>query len=489
MDGPRSFGGRLADLAAQCPDDVVLRFAAPGGTERELTARQADRRASQVAAALAARGLGHGDRLSVALRNGPEFVLSVLAAWRLGAVPVPMRWDLPGWELARVRAVIGAPVHLAEGDTGWLAATAADPVPDLPDLVPPQCHGICSSGSTGTPKVILADRPGLFDARRAAPFAAAWGPVPRPETILVPAPMYHTNGFFTLQSLLAGDRLVVLERFDAALAVDLIERHAVTTFTATPTMLRRLAALPGIGERDLSGLRWVLQGAAPLPPALARRWCELLGPERMFTAYGMTEGFGFTGLRGDEWAGHEGSVGRPVRGTEIRVLDESGRPVPPGEPGLVHLRCATSGQHRYVGSAPEPGENSDAPASSDGFATAGDLGYLDEDGYLYLLDRAADLIVTGGANVYPAEVENALLDHPGIADVAVIGLRDPEWGRRVHAVVEPADPAAPPADVIAYARSRLAPYKVPKTVEFVAALPRSAATKLSRTALVQERGG
>ncbi|ROO85193.1 bile acid-coenzyme A ligase [Actinocorallia herbida] len=482
MDEPRSFGAQLADLAARRPDDVVLRFAAPGGAETALTAGGAHRRASQIAVALDARGLRRGDRLSLALRNTPEFVLSVLAAWRLGAVPVPMRWDLPDWELSRVRAVVRAKVHLAAEDAGWLAATAADPVPELRDLVPPQCHGICSSGSTGTPKVILADRPGYFDARRAAPFAAAWGPVPRPETILVPAPMYHTNGFFTLQSLLAGDRLVVLERFDAAQAVDLIERHAVTTFTATPTMLRRLAALPGIEERDLSGLRWILQGAAPLPPALARRWCGLVGPERMFTAYGMTEGFGFTGLRGDEWAGHEGSVGRPVRGTEIRILDDDGEPVPAGEPGLVHLRCTTSGQHRYVGSAP------DAPATSDGFATAGDIGYLDEDGYLYLLDRAVDLIVTGGANVYPAEVEHALLDHPGIADVAVIGLRDPEWGRRVHAVIEPAAPLTA-ADVITYARARLAPYKVPKTVEFVAALPRSAATKLSRTALVAERGG
>jgi bile acid-coenzyme A ligase len=313
----------------------------------------------------------------------------------------------------------------------------------------------------------------------------AWRPVRRPQTILVPAPMYHTNGFATLLCLLAGDHLVVLEKFDPARVVDVVERHRVTHFTATPTMLQRIASLPGIESRDLSSLEWILQGAAPMPPSLVRRWVELIGAERIVMAYGMTEGFGLTAIRADEWMAHEGSVGRGFGGTEIRILDERGRDLPPREIGEIHLRSSVLGPSRYLGNVPPP------RGTDDGFYTAGDLGHLDADGYLYVVDRRVDMIVTGGANVFPAEVEAALADHPKIADVVVIGLRDAEWGRRVHALVEPKNPADPPtaAEVVAWAKSRLAPYKLPKTVELVGAIPRSEATKVNRRRLVEERGG
>jgi bile acid-coenzyme A ligase len=202
-------------------------------------------------------------------------------------------------------------------------------------------------------------------------------------------------------------------------------------------------------------------------------------------AYGMTEGFGLTALRGDEWLTHEGSVGRGFRDTELRILGEGGEELPVGEIGTVYLRSSVGGSYTYLGDAPR------AAATADGFSSAGDMGYLDDEGYLYLKDRAVDLIISGGANVFPAEVEAALIDHPKVADVVVIGLRDPEWGRRVHVVLEPADHTAPPTsdDIIAYAKGRLAAYKVPKTVEVVDAIPRSAATKVNRKAMVAARGG
>jgi bile acid-coenzyme A ligase len=230
---------------------------------------------------------------------------------------------------------------------------------------------------------------------------------------------------------------------------------------------------------------WIQQGAAPMPPSLVHRWADLIGPERIVMAYGMTEAIGITALRGDEWMRHQGSVGRGLRGTEIRILDADGRELPPGEIGEIFLRAPSYGGSTYLGAAPRLAE------TPDGFRAVGDMGYLDGDGYLYLVDRRADLIITGGANVFPAEVEAALIDHPKIADIVVIGLRDAEWGRRVHAVIEPADPAAPPEadEVIAYAKRRLAPYKVPKTIELVEAVPRSAATKVNRGRLVEARGG
>ncbi|MHC5257708.1 class I adenylate-forming enzyme family protein [Streptomyces sp. UC4497] len=486
MESGTGIAHLIRKLAASCTGAEVLRHVALDGSESAFTWRELDRRSDQLAGALAARGLRDGDRLSLALRNSPQLILGVFAAWKLGAVPVPVRWDLPEWELGRLREVVRARVHLDADDLAWIDASAAAHVPILPlDIMSPYAHGICSSGSTGTPKVILTARPAVHAPAFSTPLMESWAPVPRPQTILVLAPMYHANGFTTLFGLFDGDRLVVMEKFDAARVVDVIERHRVTTFTATPTMLQRIADLPGIDDRDLSSLEWILQGAAPMPSALVHRWAGLIGAERIIMAYGMTEGLGITALRADEWMTHQGSVGRPLRATELRILDPDGKEVPVGENGDIYLRSPRYHGYEYLGDAPN------LKTTPDGFQTAGDVGHVDADGYLYLLDRRVDIIISGGANIFPAEVEAALIDHPAIADVVVIGLHDPEWGRRVHALIEPTDPAAPPTheEVVAYARGRLAAYKLPKTTEFVDVMPRSAATKVNRGALVAARGG
>ncbi len=329
------------------------------------------------------------------------------------------------------------------------------------------------------------ENPAVWTDEIGKPFVEGWQEVSRPQTVLMATTLYHTNGFATMLNVLAGDTLVTLEKFDAGRVVDLVERHGVSTITATPTMLQRITDLPDVDRRDLSSLEWVLQGAAVIPPSLVHRVIELIGAERFFMAYGMTEGLGLTALRADEWLTHQGSVGRGYRGTELRIVDADGRILPPGEIGEIYLRSPMSGMYRYVGGA------APLPVTDDGFSTAGDMGWMDEEGFLYIADRRVDMIITGGANVFPAEVESALIDHPDIVDVVVVGLSDPEWGRRVHAIVEARDPTAPPdaAEVIAFAKGRLAAYKVPKTVEIVERIPRSASTKISRAALIEERGG
>jgi bile acid-coenzyme A ligase len=222
-----------------------------------------------------------------------------------------------------------------------------------------------------------------------------------------------------------------------------------------------------------------------MPPYLVHRWARLVGPERLIMAYGMSEGLGITAIRADEWMEREGSVGRPMRDTSLRVRDADGNDLPPREVGDIYLQSAVYGGSTYLGGASPP------RLTEDGFCTVGDLGYLDEAGFLYVVDRRVDLIISGGANIYPAEVEIALMDHPKVADVVVIGLKDEEWGRRVHAIVEPADSSDPPTleELRSYAKARLHRFKVPKSIEIVDEIPRSAATKVNRGALLDARGG
>jgi bile acid-coenzyme A ligase len=480
------FGTRLQDLAEQRGEELALVTLAPDGTAHQLTFAQLDARANQWGRALAADGAKFGSLVALGIPNSEHLVLAALGCWKIGAVPVPMRWDLPEWERSRVLAVIDPAVVVDEQHRHALASHAAEQSDEpLPEVVSPNANGICSSGSTGLPKVILTLAQGIWTPESSFPFLAAWAPTAQPQTILVPGPMYHTNGFSPLTYLLGGDRLVVLEKFDAAIVVDAVERYRITNFTATPTMLARIAALPDIHRRDFSSVAWILQGAAVMPHALMHTWFDLLSPEQVVMAYGMTEGLGLTALRGDEWLAHPGSVGRGFRDTEVRILDPQGQLLAPGELGEVYLRSPMSAGYRYLGGAPL------LPSTPDGFRTAGDIGHLDADGYLYIADRRSDMIITGGANVFPAEVECALAEHDDIADVVVIGLADPEWGRRVHAVVQLADRATPLTErqVIAYAKTRLAAYKVPKTVEFVDEIPRTAATKVNRSAMIEARGG
>src|SRR5919205_4395621 len=201
--------------------------------------------------------------------------------------------------------------------------------------------------------------------------------------------------------------------------------------------MRRLAMLPDFAERDFSSFEAMHSSAAVCPIWLKQAWIDKLGAEQVYEVYGSAEGIGATIIRGDEWLEHRGSVGRSPT-CEIRILDEEGRTLPPGEVGEIYFRRldGSTPTFSYVGAEPPK-------TTADGFASLGDLGWLDEDGYLYIADRRVDMIVSGGANVYPAEVEAALSEHPALADVAVIGVPDEEWGRRVHAVVQPANPADP----------------------------------------------
>ena len=482
-EGAMSFSARLLQLGAEGGDDTALLFVAESGETQLLGWRYIADRSIQIARGLGAQGFGHGDRVGIKIRNSPDHVLVALATYHLGAVPVPIRWDLPQWELARVLAVLDPKVVVEPGDP-CITDTADASIEPLPDVMSPHASGVLSSGSTGSPKVILRLVPGLYmPGTSSNRLIEDYGPL-GPQLVLVPAPLYHSNGFMSLGNLLGGDRLLLLERFNTALLLEAIETHGVTGMVATTVMLQRLADDPAFDARDLSSLDWVMHGAAPLPDWLARRWIKRIGEEHFYVCYGSSEGVGATFARGDEYLDHPGTVGKSAMGTEVKILADDGTEPAPGEIGNIYMKSEHGVLATYVGDVPP------IPVAADGFATVGDLGWVDDDGFLYLADRRVDMIVSGGANVYPAEVEAALSEHPGVADVVVIGLSDPQWGRRVHAIVERfSDNPVSADELTAYVGERLARYKVPKTIEFVEEIPRSEATKVNRAALIADREG
>ncbi len=490
---PVSYGRRLAELAEMQPDATAFIFVTTDGSEWPVTWRQLEDRSNRVARGLAKRGVGQGDMVVIELPNSVEHVVAAFAVWKVGGCVLPLRWDLPAWERERVLAVAEPAIVVGRRteDGPWqLAApellddpgSGADP---LPDRIPDPARAIASSGSTGVPKVICGSGSGIYMPTAIENSAANALGQHAGQVQLVPAPFYHTNGsLITFTALLQGQSLIIMERFVADLALELIERHRVNTLTATTIMLQRMARSPDIDTRDLSSVESLLHGAAPLPQWLARFWIDRIGPTGFFIAYGSTENAGTCFVRGDEWLARPGTVGRPVN-TELRIRDDDGRDLPPGEVGMIHMRRPgdSAPVFRYLGDVP-------SSTGTDGFTVLGDLGWLDDDGYLYLADRRLDMIISGGANVYPAEVEAALTEHAGVADAVVIGLPDDEWGERVHAVVQP-NPDVPPTgdDLRGHCRERLAAYKVPKTIEFVERLPRNDAGKIRRGDLARERAG
>jgi bile acid-coenzyme A ligase len=431
--------------------------------------------------------VGTGDVVGLALPSCVEHVLVTVAIWKLGATLLPLRHDLPDWEMDRmlelaVPVVLVSDQHhascpvLTRADLAGTVDLSADP---LPDAVSECVNMVASSGSTGHPKLIVTPTRGVVGS--SAQQASTQGDLEM--RILVLSPLYHVNGFaFAAPAMLEGGHVVILEKFDAARAVELIERHQITFTVMVPTMLQRVARLPNLGREQLASLQRIVYGGARVPDWVVERWLELVDPSVFVFTYGSSERLGLVMMTGEEWAGHPGATGKPVD-IELSIRDDAGEPLPVGEVGAIYWRPPAARRlFEYIGMpTPEP--------TTDGFFTIGDVGWVDDDGYLYVTDRRKDLIVTGGANVFPAEVENALSEHPEVVDQVVVGVADDEWGQRVHAIVQVTDPAHPPTPeaLRAFCKERLAGYKVPKTFEVVERVPRTDAGKLNRTSLGVER--
>ncbi|HET9689666.1 MAG TPA: AMP-binding protein, partial [Acidimicrobiales bacterium] len=442
--------------------------------------------ADRLARHLAALGVAQGDMVTIALPNSIGFVVALVAAWKLGATPQPVSWRLPPRELDAVVELADPPVVIgvAPGTVAGRTCLADTDAPEpadtapLPDLVAPAWKAPTSGGSTGRPKLIVSGDPGEIDTEARPPLLIT------PDGCMVmPGPMYHNGPLvWSSQALLAGDHVVLLARFDAEATLAAIEAHRADIVYLVPTMMKRIWRLPA-AERDrfdLSSLRVVWHLAEPCPQWLKQAWIDWLGPERIVELYAGTEAQTATVIFGTEWLAHRGSVGKPAEGT-VTILDAEGNEVAAGEQGEVWLRSTRdTPTYRYVGA--------EARRREGGWESLGDMGWLDADGYLYLGDRSADMILSGGANIYPAEVESAIAEHPQVHSCAVIGLPDDDMGNRVHALLQ-ADPALDLDELRRFLAERLVAYKVPRSFELVDEALRDEAGKVRRSALRAERIG
>jgi acyl-CoA synthetase (AMP-forming)/AMP-acid ligase II len=493
----------LTAWAARQPDKTAVVDSAG----RTLTYAQMEARSNRIAHLLRGIGLVRGDHVAILAENTVEVFPVVWAAQRTGLLYTLVNWHLTAEEAGYIVENCEARALLASATLADLAARLPDVgrrlsfggempgyepleplVQELPETpVEDQTEGhymLYSSGTTGRPKGIVPELPDLpFGAGLSVDHLMAdhFG-FDADSVYLSPGPLYHAAPLgWSLGTMRSGGTVVLMERFDAEEALRLIAAHRVTHAQFVPTMFVRMLKLdPEVRTRyDLSSLRLVVHAAAPCPVEVKRRMIDWLGPI-LVEFYSGSEGVCFFMIDTPTWLARPGSVGRSVIGT-VHVTDDDGRELPPGEVGQI-----------WFGDVPRFVYHRDAEKTATaydrhGWTTLGDLGHVDEDGFLYLSDRRTDLIVSGGVNIYPREIEDALILHPEVADVAVVGLPDEEFGQRVHAVVTPApgsenDPELE-TRLLAHLRERLAGFKVPRSIAF-GEVPRLPSGKILRRQLV-----
>lgn len=506
----------MADLAARIPSGGVV-FGDAVISNDELK-----RRGKCAASGFAAHGIGEGATVGLLLRNDPVFFEASLGAGALGAFPVPINWhsspdevlyvvEDSGAALLVVHADLYAPIasKLAP-DVRVIVAPTPDPIREAFGLEASVCAApvgvaswdefiyghqpwdgpkvrapgsmIYTSGTTGHPKGVRRSPPDSDYADTLKQINdATQGHLPGMRSVLT-GPLYHSApNAYGHNALQAGGILHIVPRFDPEGLLRIIESQRITNLTMVPTMFVRLLRLTkSIRDRyDVSSLERVSHAAAPCPPDIKRAMIDWWGPI-IVEYYGGTESGVVTACSSEEWLEHPGTVGRAVAGASVRIYGDDGKEVPQGEIGEVYMIQRSYGRFHYHGREDDPDAD-----DRGGLISCGDIGYLDEDAFLHLCDRKRDVVISGGVNIYPAEIESVLLAHPGVHDCAVIGIPDEEFGESLLALVERQTDAEPieAEGLRAYLRERLAHMKVPKTIEFRENLPRQDSGKIFKRKL------
>jgi len=492
----------VARYAASQPDRAALIEG-----ERTLTWREFFLVRNRLAQSLAALGVGAGQHGVIYAHNSAENLIATAALRALGVVPVPMNHRLTADEVTYIldnseatTVLVGdAFLPMAERVRGaatgvkrWITLGAerrpwAEPLDDLvaggrsdPPPAPAAVGGsmVYTAGTTGKPKGALRR---VTDPASVLPRLGALDCLDPAHVHLVAGPLYHSApGGFALYAHMVGSTVVVMRKFDAEDALHHIERHRCTTTFMAPTLLKRIVDLPAAvrARYDVSSMRSIVVAAAPCPMRVKEQVMAMFGPV-LYEFYGSTELGINTILRPDDVLRKPGSCGRAAPGVEVAVLDDDGRPVPAGEPGELFVR-------RYNGVFEEYYRNPAATAqtSRGEWMSVGDVAWIDPEGFVYICDRKRDMIISGGVNIYPAEIEDALHRHPAVEDAAVFGVPDPEWGERVHAAVQlRRGMSATEREVMDFCRAHLADYKTPREVSFHVDFPRDTAGKLVKRLL------
>ncbi|QGZ96217.1 AMP-binding protein [Terricaulis silvestris] len=441
--------------------------------DAQLTRLDLDRRSNQRARQLERAGAGHDDIVLIAIPNSAAYYEFVYGAWKLGATPMHVSHKLTPREFAEIVAL--AEPKLVIDATSPLLDRQRDSRSDapLPLRIATRWKISTSGGSTGRPKLIVDPNPALWSiekqAHRRHPDA----------TIINPGPLYHSAPFGQMiPALCEGAHVVEMGKFDAERYIALVARHRATWAYLVPTMMARIANLPPEtrARYDISSLDTVVHMAAICPPPVKRAWIAMLGADAIWEIYGGTERIGSTIIGGADWLDRPGSVGRPREGIEARVLDEHGSELPPDAVGEIYFRRAGGPEStfRYIGA--------DVRQRGD-WASFGDLGWLDQDGYLFIADRRTDMIVSGGVNLYPAEIEAQIDAIPGIADSVVVGAPHADLGAVPHAFVQVREASKwSEMRLLNALRERLAPYKLPRGATFIEESIRDDSGKIRRVA-------
>ena len=473
--------------------------------DQTLTWSQLETNARKIAHALTQWGLATGDRWALLSHNRIEWTELFLGNTIAGTRYVPLNWHLTAPELEYLLINSGATALIVDPDHAAIGIDAAVRVGIAPEriiVIGPQYDAwrdaqpdinhtntisgsalIYTGGTTGASKGVTRPDSGA-PVSSWAKGVSTWGSyvgMPDEGVALISTPLYHAFGAGVLGAALARNHTIVLkERFDVDDFLHTVEQYGVTTAPLVPTLIVRLAKLDDqqFSSRDLSSLQWIAHTAAPCPGWAKQRLIDMLGPI-ITEFYGSSEGTGPVVCTSTEWMQRPGTVGRPAPNLQVSVVNENGDDIPAMEIGTLYFKRA-DGAPQYHGDE----EKTKAAQLPDGRFTVGDLGYLDSYGFMYLVDRRVDLILNGGVNVYPAEIEGVLSQHPSIRDVAVFGIPDAEFGQQVKAAVELEDGQSLTSDeLIAWSRERLASFKCPRSVDFHDALPREAHGKLKKRIL------
>ena len=487
-DGFFTPGKQLENIARVKPDEPALIYISPENKESVTTWRQLELLSNRIAWYLLGLGIKPGKSVIVALPNIPTHIALAFGIWKAGGCYVPVSSRVPQRNMAEICRCVDPTLVVTnrkkpEGYESLSTSELRTLCEEYPETMPPDILAIpnlsnCSGGTTGKTKVIQQNTP----AGESGPGLIRWfrySGMAFEQRQLLAGPLFHgaphTAAF---NGLYGGNTLVMPASFDAADIVRLIKEYQIEYVQMVPTLMQRIIRLPGFRKEDIASLKAMSHTGGICSRDLKLQWLEIIPPKRLYEIYSMTECIGMTSIRGDDWMKHEGSVGK-MEGGHISIRDEDGHELPAGQIGEIFMSWGDWDLDVHYKNVPE------LEKDNCGFRSVGDMGWLDEEGYLYFADRRSDMIVTGGENVFAAEVEAVLKKHKKVADAVVVGLPDKEWGHRIHAIVETSE-AVTAKELIKFALDYLPPYKIPKSFEFVDSIPRNESGKVVRSRLIEE---